>query len=384
MPSPSRPSLSPLLKWAGGKRTEIPILKQNYPENIRRVIEPFSGGAAVAFDLNADCTVLNDVNLELAGLYRTMQDPVATQAMLDVVATIDSLRKRIKKTAVAIDAAQMKAAFKDPEPLVDAHFAAWTKGQAIPAIVLKALKADIKAQIKSKALTRIPALEKKHTKKFSLEEKRKHVETAFQAGVYTTLRRIYNGRLAATDDWKGAAWWIVRALCYSGMFRYGKNGDFNIPYGGIGYNSRDFASSIKYLQSPEIVDFFARAQVHSLDFEALMAHYAPFEEGDFIFVDPPYDSAFSKYNADGEFGQDEQRQLATVLRETQAPWMLVIKNTPFILSLYEGEGLWRGGFGKKYGVNFRNRFDRSVEHLVVTNYPLQYAEDDEVGILALP
>ena len=48
--------------------------------------------------------------------------------------------------------------------------------------------------------------------------------------------------------------------------------------------------------------------------------------------------------------------------------MLVIKSTPYILSLYENKGFNIYSFDKKYMVNFQNRNDRDVKHLMITNY----------------
>lgn len=48
--------------------------------------------------------------------------------------------------------------------------------------------------------------------------------------------------------------------------------------------------------------------------------------------------------------------------------MLVIKNTPFIASLYEGKKLTIKSFNKKYLVCFMNRNDKNAEHLIIMNY----------------
>ena len=41
----------PLLKWAGGKRQLLPVLRRFYPRQFNRYWEPFLGsGAIVAFD----------------------------------------------------------------------------------------------------------------------------------------------------------------------------------------------------------------------------------------------------------------------------------------------------------------------------------------------
>lgn len=378
-----RPALRPLLKWAGGKRSEIPFLRTAYPKGARRVVEPFAGGAAVAFDWNASQSLLNDVSEGLVRFYKTMQDPPARKAMIRCIRRLDDARKLIGHSVQSLTLPQLGKVFAAPGAWIEENSTAWLSG--FPERLKKALLSDLLAQARDKTGKRIPALEKKHDKVFSASERRAHLETSLQAGIYTAMRRVYNGQVAhMVPEWEVAAWWFVRSLCYSGMFRYGKNGNFNVPYGGIGYNSRDFTSSIKQLSSPEMTDFFARAQICSMDFAALFETNSYFGPSDFIFVDPPYDSAFSKYNAKESFAEEDQRRLAQVLAHTQAPWMLVIKNTPFILSLYQGRGLYRGVFGKTYQANFRNRHSREVEHLVVANYPLPYVAEGEIGIVKEP
>ncbi len=46
--------------------------------------------------------------------------------------------------------------------------------------------------------------------------------------------------------------------------------------------------------------------------------------------------------------------------------MVVIKHTDFIEEIYSDFKILR--FGKNYMVNMKNRNDRSVDHLMITNY----------------
>jgi DNA adenine methylase len=57
-----------------------------------------------------------------------------------------------------------------------------------------------------------------------------------------------------------------------------------------------------------------------------------------------------------------------LIKECPAKWMLVIKNTPFILSLYDNKKLEISSFAKKYLVSFKNRNDKDAEHLIIKNY----------------
>ena len=62
--------LSPPLKWAGGKRWQLPYLIPLWqPHSRRRLVEPFCGGLAVALGVRPDIALLNDANQHLINFY---------------------------------------------------------------------------------------------------------------------------------------------------------------------------------------------------------------------------------------------------------------------------------------------------------------------------
>jgi DNA adenine methylase len=64
------PPLSPIIKWLGGKRWLVPVVRELYsPHRGRRLVEPFAGGAAVSLGLRPKEALLNDVNKHLINLY---------------------------------------------------------------------------------------------------------------------------------------------------------------------------------------------------------------------------------------------------------------------------------------------------------------------------
>ena len=75
-----------------------------------------------------------------------------------------------------------------------------------------------------------------------------------------------------------------------------------------------------------------------------------------------------------DFTKQDQQRLADVLRNTKAKFILVIKNTPFIMSLYE-EGFNILSFDNHYTYNVRSRNDRKTEHLIITNLPVWWQGD---------
>lgn len=71
---PDLAQLTPPLKWAGGKRWQLPHLKPLWTkENHRRLVEPFCGGLAVPLGLMPTRALLNDVNPHLINFYRWLK-----------------------------------------------------------------------------------------------------------------------------------------------------------------------------------------------------------------------------------------------------------------------------------------------------------------------
>ncbi|MDD4576607.1 MAG: DNA adenine methylase [Bacteroidales bacterium] len=196
-----------------------------------------------------------------------------------------------------------------------------------------------------------------------------NIETALKSAFYMHFRHIYNNTAKYKIDsaFKSAIFLFIRNFAYSGMFRYNSNGDFNVPYGGIAYNNKNFSKKVEYLKTKELKSLLDNTVIENLDFEDFFNQYIP-ENNDFVFLDPPYDSEFSTY-AKNEFTKKDQVRLANYLiKKCKGKWMMIIKNTDFILELYKNKGLNIQSFDKKYLVSFMNRNDKDVEHLLITNY----------------
>jgi len=65
----------PPLKWAGGKRWQLPHLVDAWrTESHRRLVEPFCGGLAVTLGLMPERAILNDINPHLINFYRWLKN----------------------------------------------------------------------------------------------------------------------------------------------------------------------------------------------------------------------------------------------------------------------------------------------------------------------
>jgi DNA adenine methylase len=66
----SEAAVTPPLKWAGGKRWQVPHLLPYWtPQAHRRLVEPFCGGLAVAIGLSPSRALLNDLNPHVINFY---------------------------------------------------------------------------------------------------------------------------------------------------------------------------------------------------------------------------------------------------------------------------------------------------------------------------
>ncbi len=74
------PSVSPILKWVGGKRQLLDSIVPYIPK-CSTYYEPFIGGGAVLFHRQPDKAVINDSNPELMNVYITIQ--TEPEALID-------------------------------------------------------------------------------------------------------------------------------------------------------------------------------------------------------------------------------------------------------------------------------------------------------------
>jgi DNA adenine methylase len=82
--APPTLSLRPPLKWAGGKRWQVPHLVALWqPHQKRRLVEPFCGGLAIALALSPARALLNDANPHLIHFYRWLQRGLRVDLEMD-------------------------------------------------------------------------------------------------------------------------------------------------------------------------------------------------------------------------------------------------------------------------------------------------------------
>ena len=371
-------TLEPIIKWAGGKEKELKYIIPNMPSSFRRYYEPFVGGGSVFMAVQAAEYYINDFSQELISLYENIAGQ--NDSFFSYAEEIDSAWMGV--TQFAIENQQLRELYSEfHNDLVSMgelkkivlQFCVEKKDDIID-IVPKSIRLHIDVFLSEmsknlfRKMSRMKVLEQA---KCMLPEKdvSDNIETAIKSAFYMYMRYLYNdGAITSKDDTLHCAlFYFIRNFCYSGMFRYNGKGEFNVPYGGIAYNSKMLSKKLQYYRSQRLLDHFRNTQIYNLDFEQFLRVHNPTED-DFVFLDPPYDSEFSTY-AQNEFSQVDQARLADyMINECRAKWMLVIKNTDFIYNLYNKSGINIRMFDKEYMVSFMNRNNKKVTHLLITNY----------------
>lgn len=379
-PVATREKLAPFIKWAGGKEQELKHILPLVPP-FEKYYEPFVGGGAVFFSMQARRALINDKSPELVNLYRVIarQDDAFFQ-------TLDTLAQGWQAVSQLADshAAELLALYKDcsleRRPAKD--------GETLLAFIrtrrpiFEGLFNSLLPQEGQHFLRELERNLTGKTRRMKMLEQRKgalpdadilaNLECALKSAFYMHLRRLYNHaqELTISPGRVAAIFYFVRENAYASMFRYNRRGEFNVPYGGISYNRKDVARKIAFMRSPDLYQRLQNAVIEQMDFEQFLLRYPP-RADDFIFLDPPYDSEFSTYARNTFDMRDQQRLARYLLYDCRARFMLVIKRTQTIYDLYRQPGVCIRSFDKKYMVSFQDRNNREAEHLIITNYPIQ-------------
>ncbi len=362
--------MKPFIKWAGGKKRELPIIHQYLPEFINNYVEPFLGGGSVYLDLIENdihgVSYLNDFSTELINLYNSiMEEDVVFFETLECLdadfISLENISENCKQqfNGFVLDCVSnlhiCRETLLEICDIVNAeiHLNIENENETFLNIATKCIENKIK---------RIISLSQRNQLVFI--DTNTILETSLKSAYYIYIRDLYNSE--PESPLKDALFFFVREYCYSSMFRYNDDGDFNVPYGGSGYNKKHLTNKIEYMRSEQLVNTLLQSHIENLDFEEFI-NGLNLDNDDFVFVDPPYDTEFNEY-VKNTFDRDDQTRLAHLLSHLNCNVMLIIKETDFIYNLYNSLGFNIIRFEKRYNVNFMNRNAQRVTHLIITNY----------------
>lgn len=168
-----------------------------------------------------------------------------------------------------------------------------------------------------------------------IEDLKKHQNQADYFYQLRELDRDPGAFGALTPIQRASRTLYLNKTCYNGLYRVNSKGYFNTPFGN--YKNPNI---VPQRRLRAVSTYFQRAELTFLacDFQEVLATAT---EGDFVYLDPPYDpvsvtSNFTSYGKDG-FGRPEQERLKEVcdsLNSRGAKFILSNSATDFILDLY--------------------------------------------------
>ncbi|MFA6328476.1 MAG: DNA adenine methylase [Candidatus Micrarchaeia archaeon] len=375
--------MEPLIKWTGGKSGEFKHIEEMIP-TFDTYVEPFFGGGGVFFAIMPKHAIVNDLSTDLMDFYRFVKGEKDREAFKE------ELYKYVERWGLLGEITNKIS--NDFLSLYHTYRSGEANELAIRTKIGKILETNngrlhllsnnnfclnsedflnkIDDNLFSK-MKRIKKIEDDGNKTFDNDEMKEHIETALRSGFYMYFREILNksasGALKLPEAKKMANYYFIREFCYGSMFRFSSKGDFNIPYGGIAYNRKNFRKKVDAIFSNDVYRLFQNTTIENLDFAEFFKKHN-FGENDFVFFDPPYDSDFSEYDLN-PFTSEDQKRLAELIIGLKAKFILIIKNTPLIFKLYSGHDKIKiKKFDKSYLYNVRGRNVRETEHLIIYNF----------------
>lgn len=160
----------------------------------------------------------------------------------------------------------------------------------------------------------------------------------------------------------------LNRTCWNGLYRVNKFGKFNVP---VGTKS---AVSFEDGALEAVSAALAAVEIKCSDFEDTIDRT---EEGDFLFVDPPYTAnhnlnGFLKYNENIFSWADQQRLQASVARAIQRGVQVAVTNADHesVRELYKGVATYRQVWRASVLAGKASTRGRTSEALFIANFEL--------------
>lgn len=371
--------LKPLIKWTGGKSSELKHILPLIPD-YDRYIEPFFGGGALYFNLHPKKAIINDIIPELMDFYKLVKDGnelfkkeleeyvLHWNLIEDFILLFDDkiykiyVEYRKNELSDSILEENINTCFDIESP---GFYKLFTEEFCIDQFELLEC---FRTSLISRLIRIKNGIDRNSC--FDVSDIYEHIETGYRSGFYTHFRNFHNNKLNHKQDIKKEKWianyYFLREYCFGGMFRHNFSGEFNIPYGGRNYNKKNFERKVNILFSQKTQNLFKGTTIENDDFEKVIQRNN-LNEHDFVFLDPPYDSVFNEYDSNS-FTIDDQKRLRNILKNTKAKFILIIKETPLISDIYSDQGHFKmKSFDKTYTSNIKSRYNRNSKHLIIRN-----------------
>ena len=377
-----------IVKYPGGKERELEIINKFMPSIVKNYYEPFIGGGTVYLTMTANHYYVNDISSDLINLYQCIakQDAEFFASMEEINRLWKSIDTYCEENNTLVNLFIKYRNHEITDTKLENKIDLYIKNNnkillsfvepmncGNTDVFLDFFKKDI-----FKKFNRIKELHY-NEQEITDEDIKDNITGIFKASFYMYIRSLYDHMGHYTEGFKAMLYLFIRDFCYSSMFRFNTDGGFNVPYGGISYNRKNYDKTFEKYKNQELVRQMENTTICCEDYRTFLEKYPP-RSNDFMFIDPPCDTFLSTYNQK-TFGADEQKILADyLLNKCPCNFMADIKYTDFIGSLYPANYVCANGqplrivfFDKNNSASLTNQNKKQIKHILIMNY------DDIVG-----
>ena len=173
-----------------------------------------------------------------------------------------------------------------------------------------------------------------------------------------------------TDVERAARFIALNKTCYNGLYRVNKGGIFNVP---IGRYKNPLICASNNLRNASLSLRNSKVIIERSDYKQIVLENA--REGDFIYLDPPYNPAsstasFTSYTNSGftNTDQKELRDVFTELMNRKCKVLLSNSDTKFIRELYSEFATYFKEVNVLRSINCRGSKRIGHKELIISSY----------------
>jgi DNA adenine methylase len=178
-------------------------------------------------------------------------------------------------------------------------------------------------------------------------------------------------RVKPLNEVESAARFIaLNKTCYNGLYRVNKKGIFNVP---MGRYKNPLICDSSNLENVSVLLSTLDTSLVAADYESFLVNNA--QEGDFIYLDPPYNPVSATANFTGYtkvgFNREDQDRLANVFQKLDRRHCNVLlsnSETPYVRKLYEKFAEYMVTIDVKRQINSKASNRSGHKDLLIRNY----------------
>lgn len=174
--------------------------------------------------------------------------------------------------------------------------------------------------------------------------------------LFNELRDCYNG-LKDSKYHKSTLYHFLNKLSHGSRFSVNSQGHYNNSYVG--------RPNLSVTVTEKHVELLKSTQIYNTDYKEIMNMAT---EDDFIFLDPPYDCAYTCYGNKGNpFKEQEHVELCGMFKQSKAKILMILNATDFTRRLYNEYIV--DEYSKRYAMHATDKPNSSpAKHLIIKNY----------------